>query len=160
MSLPLASARLRPRIQFRSRTVSTDAIIGVSPLDLITRAKRWALPAGAAARGVTLLLAGISTVGIDAHHPRPTSILSGLNADTGKAVWTIYDAEPDAWTSQFLGSQPKLGLVEEYVPYLSRALLQSKAPAVDLLAPDAAVLEDAVGDGARTVPFTSPRRRE
>ena len=67
MSLLLASERPRPRIQFRSRTVSTDAIIGVSPLDLIMRAKRWALPAGAAARSVTLLLTGISTVGIDAH---------------------------------------------------------------------------------------------
>ena len=98
-----------------------------------------------------LLLASIRTVGFDARHPRPISSLSGLNADTGQAVWASCDAEPDAWTSQFLGSQPKHGPVKESVLYLSRTMLQSEAPAVDLPAPDAAVLEDAVCGGRATL---------
>ena len=51
----------------------------------------------------------------DARHPQPDSITYALNLDTGQAVWESPDERPDAWTSQFLGANPRTGSVADYI---------------------------------------------
>jgi|SRR5215213_3862040 len=60
-----------------------------------------------------------------------------LNADTGKAVWASSDARPDEWTSQFLSSDAPVAPLEEYLPWLNRAVfIQQPAPAATLAPPE------------------------
>ena len=118
-------------------------------LDLVARPNKWVLPGAAAALGLGLLLTGTLTAGFDARHPKPDTILYALNTDTGQAIWESGDEEPDAWTSQFLGSDAKKGSVADYLGEIDA--LHSEAPAVTLAAPNVALLDDGTRDGVRTL---------
>jgi hypothetical protein len=53
------------------------------------------------------LIGGSLTAAPDAANPQPDSLSYALNADTHQALWISEDAEPDAWTAQFLGTDFK-----------------------------------------------------
>jgi hypothetical protein len=119
-------------------------------LDLVARPNKLVLPGAAAALGLGFLLFGSLTAGFDARHPKPDSILYALNADTRQAIWESGDETPDAWTSQFLGADATKGSVADYLGD-SNPRLHSKAPAVELPAPNVALLGDSARDGVRTL---------
>lgn len=115
--------------------------------------------AGALLLSAGLILAANLQSGFDTEHPRPTSILYSLDADTGRAAWISLGEASDAWTAQFLGSQPERRPFE-IVPGATLPALSAEAPAVALAAPEAALLEDTTEGGARRLRLlvTSPRR--
>ena len=119
-------------------------------LDLVARPKRWVLPGAAIALGLGFLVFGSLTAGFDARHPRPDSILYALNADTRRAIWESADETPDAWTSQFLGDDAAMGSVADYLGDPDPRL-HGEAPAVELPAPNVALLGDGARDGVRTL---------
>jgi MFS family permease len=119
-------------------------------LDLVARPNWWVLPGATATFSLGLLLFATLTAGFDARHPRPDSILYALNADTRQAIWESGDETPDAWTTQFLGADPKEGSVADYLGD-SDPRLHSKAPAVELATPNVALLDDDKRDGMRTL---------
>jgi len=129
-------------------------------LGLLTTSRKWLLPGVTAAACVCLLVAGSLTGGFDGEHPKPDSILYGLNADTSQAVWASADASPDAWTSQFLTTNHRRGPLADHFPGSQRPFLQADAPAVELAAPQVVVLGDATEGGIRTLRLrlSSPRR--
>ena len=129
-------------------------------LGLLTTSRKWVLPGVTAAACVCLLVAGSLTGGFNREHPKPNSMLYGLNADTSQAVWASADASPDAWTSQFLTANRKSGSLADYFPGSPRPFLQADAPAVALAAPQVVVLSDATDGGIRTLRLrlSSPRR--
>ena len=62
-------------------------------------------------------LSGCFLLGIDTTALRPTptrpqtnSLFYALNGDTGQALWASDDQKPDAWTTQFLGANPRRDL--------------------------------------------------
>ncbi len=126
-----------------------------------------ALPGGArrlVPGGMLLLSAGLIVAAnlqsdFEAAHPKPTSIMYRLNADTGTAEWLSIDETPDDWTGQFLGTHPH-DHAFEIVPGMSLEALSAEAPAVPLAHPDVTVVEDTTEGGSRTLRLrvTSPRR--
>jgi hypothetical protein len=134
----------------------------VPQLCLLVASRRWLLPAGAAFLGAGLVAAGGFGLGADRRHPKQDSLLYGLNANTRTALWASNEATRDEWTSQFLAPEAKdAALPELFNSTTTRAFLKSAAPAVELQAPEVALLEDrASGEGVRTLRLrvSSPRR--
>ncbi len=117
------------------------------------------VPAGLLFLSAGLIVAANLQSGFDAAHPKPTSILYHLDADTGTAAWVSLDAAPDAWTAQFLGA-PLEQRPFEIVPGTTVPSVSSAAPALALAPPIAEVLSDTTTDGLRTLRLrvTSPRQ--
>lgn len=131
----------------------------VPHLSLITAAKRWVLPAVSAAAGVALVAGASLSPGPDRERPKTNSVMYVMNADTGKAVWASYDAEPDEWTAQFFSGQAQRGDLSEFFPSRYNKFLKSPAPASALAAPSVTLLGDETSGGVRTVrmKITSPQ---
>jgi len=96
------------------------------------------------------LLAGASMGDFDAEHPKPNSILYGMNVDKGQAFWASVDGAPDSWTSQFLTATPEKGTLGEVIPLMSADFLTKPAPLLPIPAPAVEVLDDQVNGGWRT----------
>jgi hypothetical protein len=128
-------------------------------LDLLARPYPWALPGVAGLAVVGALIAGSLTAAPDTTNPQTDSIWYALNADSGQALWISEDAEPDGWTSQFLGTAFKRGKLPELFPHLSDTFLSAPAPAVDLIPPQVDLLRDQSTAGIRTLRLhiTTPR---
>ncbi|HYN88531.1 MAG TPA: hypothetical protein VER55_08365, partial [Ardenticatenaceae bacterium] len=123
----------------------------VPHLEALARPNPWAVPGSTAALGLLLLLFGSLTAGFDARHPQPNDIFYALDATTRQAIWASGDEAPDAWTAQFLGTNPTKGSVAGYLPGESSALLYSEAPPVALPAPDVTLLDTRIRGGVRTL---------
>ncbi|MCP4655753.1 MAG: M20/M25/M40 family metallo-hydrolase [bacterium] len=124
----------------------------IPSLDLLSRTRRWLVPAAASAVGVGLLVAGSVTAGFDAQHPRPNAVAYLLNADTGQASWFSPGTEPDAWTAQFFTANPPIITLGELFPLDSgfrRSIITSQAPTVSLAAPRVETLDDRTEGEAR-----------
>jgi hypothetical protein len=119
-------------------------------LDLIARASRWVLAGGSAALALGLLLVGSLSAGFDARHPQPDSIMYALNTDTGQAIWVSADEKPDAWTAQFLGTEPPRNSVADHLGD-PEPKLHAPAPPVALAAPSVRLIDDRDRDAARIV---------
>ena len=119
-------------------------------LDLVAEAGRWLLAGLAAAVAIGLLLIGSVIAGFDARHPQLDSITYALNLDTGQAVWESPDEQPDSWTSQFLGANPRTGSVTDYIGDPDPRLY-SPAPTVPLAAPSVWLLDRSNRDGLQTL---------
>jgi hypothetical protein len=83
-----------------------------------------------------------------AAHPQTVNMEYVLNADAGKAYWVARMDPPDAWASQYLGSNPASGRPPAMVPPWSRVqgipgYLRAEAPLVDLAAPSATLVSSA-----------------
>jgi hypothetical protein len=128
-------------------------------LGLMTATKRWLLPAAAAAAGVAFVVAANLSPGVDRESPKTDTVMYVMNADTGKAVWASYDAEPDEWTAQFFPGQTQRGDLNEFFPSRYNRFLKSPAPASALDAPSVTVLGDETSGDVRTVSLkiTSPQ---
>jgi hypothetical protein len=128
-------------------------------LDLIARTGRWVLAVGSAALALGLLFVGSVSAGFDVRHPQPDSIMYALNTDTGEAVWISADQQPDAWTTQFLGAEPRRSSVADQIGDPAPKL-HAPAPPVALAAPSVRLLDVRNHDAARTVTMrvTGPAR--
>jgi hypothetical protein len=134
-------------------------------IDLMTRTRRWWLSGAALLVCAGYLVAGSLTAGFDAEHPRPNGMAYILNADTGQATWFSPGTQLDAWTAQFYPTDtpPERGTAGGLFPIAGRRdfpiVLQGKAPAVELDAPQVQVLDDQVAGGVRTLRLrlSSPR---
>jgi hypothetical protein len=120
-------------------------------LDLFARPYPWALPMIAGLVTVAALIAGSLTMGPDATNPQSDSIFYALDADTGQALWISEDPQPDAWTSQFLGTTFKRGKLPGLFPHLSNKFLFAPAPVLNLTQPQVNVLSDQTLRGTRTL---------
>ncbi len=128
-------------------------------LELMARAGRWWLPAGAALLCAACLAAGASMSGPNREDPRTDSIYYGMDADTGKAVWFSLDEQKDDWTAHYLGANPRRAALPQFVPFMSWQYLTQEAPAVALPAPLIERLADTSDAGSRTLRLrvSSPR---
>jgi hypothetical protein len=129
------------------------------------RSSRWWLPGAALLVCVGFLVAGSLTAGFDADHPRPNGMAYILNADTGQATWFSPSTQSDAWTAQFYAADtgPERGTLGAVFPIAQSSgfpILQSKAPALALEAPQVQVLDDQTTGAVRTLQLrlSSPRQ--
>jgi hypothetical protein len=98
-------------------------------------ARGWA-PGFLAVAAVVCLGCGIALSGYSTEHPRPDSIVYGLNADDNSAVWISYDRKPDDWTRQFFGAnKPAPHPMPNYLAGLTRPLISAGTSAFLLLPP-------------------------
>jgi hypothetical protein len=104
------------------------------------------------------MLFGLLTSGFDASQPRPNHIAYELDGNSESARWVSVDERPDAWTSQFLTTDPQ-GADYELVPGTVIEALQSPAPSVSIPIPQTEIMQDDVENGVRTITFRieSPR---
>jgi hypothetical protein len=135
------------------------------PIELIVERRRW-WPAGAAATAALACLAvGVSETRYSDRHPRPVNVLYALDADARAASWAVRVDRPGAWLSQFLGASPRQGRPPALVqPWSSPngvpGFLHADAPAVDLPAPQAALVRAVPTEGGRNVTFRATPGRE
>lgn len=115
-----------------------------------------------AALGLALIAVVIAsfTSGFDKKHPRFDSLLYGLNADTGKAVWASRDAKTDSWSAQFFQGNVERKTLSSFLPLLSATFIQNDAPAAPLNVPEATVLSDNTNGDTRILRLhiNSPRQ--
>lgn len=133
----------------------------VPPLQFINvPLKGWL--AGVFALGGLVLFGAVSLTQADgARHPRTDTILYGLNADTGKAVWASDDERADEWTGQFLSTGTERGTLPDLAyANSSKLYLKSPAPAASLPAPQVELLDDHTTDGTKIMRMrlSSPRQ--
>lgn len=129
--------------------------------NLLTQTRRWVLPTGLTLFGTAMLLGVGLKSEPSAAHPKLSHIFYALNAETGHAAWASLDAEPDAWTSQFLtGGVKSEPLSEFFAADASGELLQSTAPPLALPPPDIKLLSDETKGDTRTLSLhiASPRQ--
>ena len=119
----------------------------------LLKGRAWLLPAASGLAGICIVGAGILKSDIDINHPKPSHIIYGLQADTGKASWFSLDRRPDEWTSQFFSSGAERGGRNNSVfwPWNMNNMLQGEAPAVSLAAPSVVVLGDKTENGLRAL---------
>jgi putative ATP-binding cassette transporter len=120
-------------------------------LQILWKQNRWLVPAGALLISVCFLTAGTAASKFDRRHPRPDSLIYGLNADQQHASWMTIDTAADSWTAHFVPSDAKASELQEFFPWNFRKYRQADAPAVSLAPPVMEVLEDRTANGERTV---------
>jgi hypothetical protein len=135
----------------------------IPQMDLLTRTRRWALPAAAAAICAVFLITGSFTARFSPDRPRPNAAAYLLDTDADEAVWFSAGTEEDSWTRQFFSSAPEAGTMGKLFPMPKRSrfpVMYSEAAAVPLAAPQALVLDDRISDNGRTLVLKlhSPRR--
>ncbi|TFV50285.1 M20/M25/M40 family metallo-hydrolase [Blastococcus sp. TF02A_35] len=115
------------------------------------------VPVGALAVAAACALTGLSVDRFDAAHPVPSRLAYLLDADRGEARWVSTETTPGEWTGRFVDGPGTLGA--DY-PYLAgRDVQTGPAEAVDLPAPEVAVVSDAVVGGLREITVrVTPRR--
>jgi hypothetical protein len=99
----------------------------------------------------SLIGAGIRLSIRSAIHPRRDTLIYSFNADENKAKWVSYDAAPDPWTREILGSNSRNHLDPAYVAGLERPVLTSEAGHIPLAAPSITVLQNTTIGGVRTL---------
>jgi hypothetical protein len=107
-----------------------------------------------------LIGAGLRLTVWSLEHPHPDTLIYSVNADEGKAKWVSYDAAPDAWTSQILGSTPRKQSDPAYTAGLERPVLSSDATLVPLTAPLVVITHKSVIDGEHTISLQIASTRE
>jgi Peptidase family M28 len=130
-------------------------------LPFIAAPRKWLLPGASALISLLLILFASLNSGYDARHPRFDTMLYGLSADSGRAIWASSDKQPDAWTRQFLSSEMKQAPLNEiFSKFSSRPFLQSPAATESLPAPHIELLDDRTQNDVRILRMrvTSPRQ--
>jgi hypothetical protein len=107
-----------------------------------------------------LIVTGSLTAGFSEEHPKPNTLLYGLNSNTGKALWASSDEKLDAWTSRFISSSGEKGVLQEFFPFSSRKFMKENAPVTPLAPPEIVLVEDKAESEVRTLRLhvTSQRR--
>ncbi|HEV8385115.1 MAG TPA: M20/M25/M40 family metallo-hydrolase, partial [Candidatus Acidoferrales bacterium] len=133
----------------------------IPQIELMTRMRRWLLPAAVFALCVVLFFYGMATTRYSAEHPKSDSIVYGRNADTGKAVWFTSGSKPDAWTKQFLTRKPEKETLEDFFPGgAGVSFLKHDAPDVSLAGADVLLGDEKKEGEGRTLTLLvmSPRK--
>ena len=126
----------------------------VPHLKLMATPRQWILPGAMLLVGTGFLGAGIFGSDYDARQPRLNSMMYGLNAETGKAVWASADGRPDEWNSQFLkGGQIQRRPLPEFFSSGTTMTFTFIQPATvhALAAPNMDMLDDSTKDGVRSL---------
>lgn len=123
------------------------------------RKKALIMSAATLALSFGCAFAGLLTAGFDRRHPATDSLLYGLNADTGEAVWASPDGKTDEWTSRFLPAGSAKSKLPDFFPMSEQPFLSAPAPALPLPPPRVDLLSDETREGLRTLRLhiTSPR---
>lgn len=103
-------------------------------VDLLGPAGTWWRPAVATAVGLALL-SGALLARFDADHPRPDTLVYGLDAMSSRAFWASFDEELDEWNSRFLPGVSRPSEMGDYFGTESTTLLAAPAPVLALPAP-------------------------
>ncbi len=108
---------------------------------------------------LALVLGGASLSHFSVQHPRGDSLFYSLDVDQGKAKWISYDEATDAWTQQFLVTNPRKGSDPAFTAGSDHECLAADAPPTTFEAPVATVISDRVQDGTRILRLrlASPR---
>ncbi|WP_170229751.1 M20/M25/M40 family metallo-hydrolase [Polyangium fumosum] len=114
--------------------------------------------ASAAIWALGLLGCGALAQRFDARHPRPTSLVYLLDADSGLARWVSSDAHPDAWVEAFVGDASPIASLEA-LPEWREPLRVSRAPSISLEAPEVVVTEDHTEGEVHTIRLRISSRR-
>jgi hypothetical protein len=121
----------------------------IPQLEVITRVRRWMLPALAAAAALTLLITGHAANGVTAKQPDFNCLAYGLDRDSSRAFWMSSDAATDEWTSQFFPPGTPCADVTDFFPRFSRPCLRASAPMANLAGAEVRVASDSIQDGRR-----------
>jgi hypothetical protein len=111
---------------------------------------------------VCLLLAvafaatGLAVNRFDAAHPAPSQLMYALDADDSRARWVSSEAEPGAWTSQYVRGREDL---EAEFPIFQGELASGPADAAALPPPDLRVVSDETTAGRRSLTLRLRSRR-
>jgi hypothetical protein len=111
---------------------------------------------------VCLLLAvafaatGLAVNRFDAAHPAPSQLMYALDADDSRARWVSSEAEPGAWTSQYVRGREDL---EAEFPIFQGELASGPADAAALPPPDLRVVSDETTAGRRSLTLRLWSRR-
>jgi len=114
----------------------------------------------------TILLAGILALGAgfvmsrpSARHPRPDSLVFHVDAGSGDARWVSYDAAPDNWTAQKLGTLPQRTALASLWSNHPKVLWTPATGGQSYAAPTLAIDSSVIRDGVRSlhVQLQSPR---
>lgn len=111
---------------------------------------------------LALAAAGRQLSRFSPEHPRRNSIFYSVNVDEPRAAWLSYDNAPDQWTEQFLTNSRNRGANPELTVGSSRPVLAHPAELIPVAPPTAAVISDAVVNGARNLKLhiASPRNAD
>jgi hypothetical protein len=96
-------------------------------------AGRWWKPAAAAAVGLALL-ASVVLARFDASHPRPDTLVYGLDSMSSSAFWGSFDPRLDAWNSRLL-PRARHAEMGAFFGTESTRIFTSPAPGMALPAP-------------------------
>ncbi|HEV2864404.1 MAG TPA: M20/M25/M40 family metallo-hydrolase [Pyrinomonadaceae bacterium] len=118
---------------------------------LMTSARRWLLPVGAAAVGVLFLGLAAFTMSFDGRHPATDNVSYVQNVDLKQAVWASTDPRADEWTAQFFGAGASRGPLLDLMPTAPVNYLKSPAPLLPLAPSEISVLDDRTDGGVRTL---------
>jgi hypothetical protein len=100
---------------------------------------------------IGLMIFGAFASRFNERHPRPDSLMYGLNPDGKTATWISFDRAPDVWTKQLVPAQANEKELPEYFPWTSRKFRVANAPVVPLAPPVVDVLDDETSAGLRTL---------
>jgi hypothetical protein len=78
--------------------------------------------------GVALLAATAVSMPFNARHPRPVELFVWHDGDAGTTWWASPAREPDVWTRELLGDDPREGKLDEVLPGADGVLWATRAP--------------------------------
>jgi hypothetical protein len=141
-------------------TVAVALLVGFlyPQLHVFTEWRKWLAAGAAAIVALGFFAVAVRSRGYDAEHPRADTIFYWADADSGKAEWISADAQPDEWTSQFLGQNPTRGNLKELLPF-NMPILRSPAEVVMVDEPRVAVLDSTTDNEVKNLRLliTAPR---
>nr|WP_179722991.1 M20/M25/M40 family metallo-hydrolase [Petropleomorpha daqingensis] len=118
--------------------------------------------AAAAVPGVAFVVAcaviGLQVDRFDARHPIPSQLVYALDTDTGEARWATTEADPVAYTKQYVDEKKQL---DEPYPYIGgKDVWTGQAQAASLVAPAVQTLSDRPSqDGREITVRVTPQRQ-
>lgn len=104
--------------------------------------RRWVVPVGIALIGAVAFGIATTNISYNAENPLYNSILYARNADDNTARWANAGPATDPWTQQFFPDGGEDTLLTDTFPTLAFPFLAAPAPATELAAPVAEVLDD------------------
>ena len=121
-------------------------------LDVVLESAGKLIPLLALAAAIVLCVVAARTTRYTAAHPKASLLAYALDADSGKAMWTSSAARVDSWTAHYVGASPVRGKLPDFYPvWYPIEFLQNGAPAIQLTAPLAELVDKAADDATRSL---------
>ena len=118
-------------------------------IDLITRARPWAIPIVAVLLGIIFFFKGSYSLDYSDRYKKSNSIIYAVNGDTKETFWTSLDGKTDVWTRNFLSDEPDRGKMSEFFPFENRDFLKRNIETSLLPLPEIIVLNDTIQNKER-----------